>query len=318
MARAYGYGENPKVDLPNPQWGHIADRANTRLFWQANKANYCKGAARRPKGTYLQQIDQEFCQTGYLFQPGDQENEDVGQGTVLASPLQVATAYAAIANGGKVFEPRVVKAIVSPTGKLIKRIKAPVRDHLPISQSDLTYIRDALYGVTSESSGTATTAFAGFPQSKVQVGGKTGTAELSGTNQNGSWFASFGGPTGQQPQYVTVIEVDKSNQGAISAAPFVRNMWDALYGFGGSKAVFPNGVPPKGLPKVGAARVQALAAAHKKARRKARRLANRTTPAGSGGTTTPTSPTTPTTPTSPGTTAAGQFAIIDRRSAVLR
>ena len=135
MARAYGYGENPHVDLPSASYGHIADRTNTKLFWQNNRSNYCKGAARRAKGTYLQQIDQEFCQTGYIFQPGDQENEDVGQGTVLASPLQVATAYAAIANGGKVFEPRVAKAIVSPTGKLIKRIKAPVRDHLPISQA---------------------------------------------------------------------------------------------------------------------------------------------------------------------------------------
>jgi penicillin-binding protein 2 len=123
--------------------------------------------------------------------------------------------------------------------------------------------------VTSESQGTAKSAFAGYPQSKVQIGGKTGTAELSGTNQNGSWFASFGGPTGQKPQYVTVIEVDKSNQGAISAAPFVRNMWDALYGFGGAKPIFKNGIPPTALPKVGAAAAQAKLA-RKQARQQRR------------------------------------------------
>jgi penicillin-binding protein 2 len=168
------------------------------------------------------------------------------------SPLQLAVAYAAMANGGTVFEPRIAKAIVSPTGKLIKRIKAPVRDHLPLSQSDLDYLRDAFYGVTTSTDppGTAVSDFEGFPMDKVLVGGKTGTAELSGTDEDGSWFASFAGPAGGKPQFVTVIEVDKADQGATSAAPFARKMWDAIYGFGGQKALFPGGVPPAKLPKI--------------------------------------------------------------------
>jgi penicillin-binding protein 2 len=85
---------------------------------------------------------------------------------------------------------------------------------------------------------------------RVLVGGKTGTAELTGTNENGTWFVSFGGPAGQKPQFVTVIEVDRANQGAVNAAPYARNMWDQIYGFGGNKALFPNGVPPASLPKV--------------------------------------------------------------------
>lgn len=255
MARAYGIGEPPNIDLPASEvsTGHIADRHNTLLNWKANKKNYCAGAKRRPKGSYLQAIDAEDCKTGYLFEPGDQSNEDVGQGTVLVSPLQLAVAYSAIANGGTVFEPRIAKAILSPTGKVIKRIKAPVRDHVPLPASDLAYLRSALYGVTTSHNppGTGTAAFAGFPMGRVQVGGKTGTAELSAfSNQNGSWFASFGGPAGQKPQFVTVIEVNKSNQGAVAAAPFVRNMWEDLYGIGGNKAVFPNGVPPTALPKI--------------------------------------------------------------------
>jgi penicillin-binding protein 2 len=71
---------------------------------------------------------------------------------------------------------------------------------------------------------------------------------------------SFGGPAGEKPQFVTVIEVDKANQGAISAAPFVRKMWDMIYGFGGQKALFPNGVPPKKLPKIRV--VEALPRSH--------------------------------------------------------
>jgi penicillin-binding protein 2 len=292
IARAYGYGENPGVDLPSPAFGHIADRANTLLNWKANKDNYCKGARTRPKGSYLQRIDAQNCRIGYLFLPGDQENQDVGQGTVLASPLQVAVAYAAIANGGKVFEPRVAKAIVSPTGKLIKRIKAPVRDHLPVSKADLDYIRSALYGVVGEASGTAHGTFAGFPLSQVQVGGKTGTAELTGTNENGTWFASFGGPAGQSPQYVTVIEVDKADQGALSSAPFVRNMWEALYGLGGRKAIFPNGVPPAKLPKVGAERAAQIAAHRAKLRRQQRKLQRQQTTTGTPTSSTPTPSTT--------------------------
>jgi penicillin-binding protein 2 len=252
IAHDYGIGENPGVDLPNAATGHIADRLNQRITWEAQKANYCKGAATRPAGSYLQLIDKQDCKFGYIFEPGDQMNEDIGQGTVTVSPLQLAVAYSALANGGKVFKPRIAKAIFSSTGKLIRKVKAPVRDHLPVSQSDLTYIRNAMYGVTSDPKGTAAGAFAGFPMNKVLVGGKTGTAEITGSStQNGSWFASFAGPAGGAPQYVTVIEVDKSKEGAISAAPFVRHIWNALFGLGGQTALFPNGVPPTKLPNVG-------------------------------------------------------------------
>ncbi|MGN6474404.1 MAG: penicillin-binding transpeptidase domain-containing protein [Mycobacteriales bacterium] len=254
LAHAYGLGEQPGIDLPLAEvaTGHIADRVNTLDNWKLNKKNYCAGAKTRPKGSYLQQIDAFNCRYGYQFFPGDQMNEDIGQGTVTASPLQMAVAYAAMANGGTVFEPRIAKAIVSPTGKLIKRIKAPIRDHLPLSKGDLDYLRSAFYGVTTSHNpvGTGVSAFAGFPMNRVLVGGKTGTAELTGTNENGTWFVSFGGPAGQKPQFVTVIEVNRANQGAVNAAPYVRNVWDAMYGFGGNKALFPSGAPPQGLPKV--------------------------------------------------------------------
>jgi penicillin-binding protein 2 len=250
MAHDYGLGEPPGVDLPGATTGHIGDRLNTKLAWEQLKSQYCQGANNKSFSYQHRFDDRQYCKYGYIFQAGDQENEDIGQGTVTVSPLQLAVAYSALANGGKVFEPRVAKAIYSPTGRLIKRIKAPVRDHLPISQSDLTYIRDAMYGVTSDSHGTAAGAFSGFPMSKVLVGGKTGTAELTGTQQDGAWFASFAGPPGGAPQYVTVIEVNKANQGAQSAAPFVRKMWEEIYGLGGNKALFANGLPPTTLPTI--------------------------------------------------------------------
>ncbi len=254
MAHDYGIGEPPGIDLPADEVtsGHIGTRKNARIEWHELRHDYCLGAKNPTFTAEHRYDDRAYCKSGYIFEQGDQENEDIGQGTVLVSPLQLAVAYAAMANGGTVFEPRIGKAIVSPTGKLIKRIKAPVRDHLPLSQADLDYLRNSFYGVTTSTDppGTAVSDFAGFPMDKVLVGGKTGTAELSGTSQDGSWFASFAGPAGGEPQFVTVIEVDRADQGAVSAAPYARNMWDAIYGFGGKKALFPDGVPPAKLPKI--------------------------------------------------------------------
>jgi penicillin-binding protein 2 len=244
LARQMGIGVPPMVDLPNATTGHIADRYNTRLTWQHNKRDYCKGAKNKSFSAYHRALDRYYCLYGGIFQPGDQMNEDIGQGTVLVSPLQLAVAYAALANGGTVFQPRIGKAIVSPTGQVVKQLDAPVRGHLPLSQSELAYIRDAMYGVTSETGGTGTGAFAGFPQGKVRVGGKTGTAEVDVEhNIATAWFASFAGRTGSGPRFVTVAMVDRGGQGGVVAAPAVRKVWDAVFGLEGQKAAFPTGAP---------------------------------------------------------------------------
>jgi penicillin-binding protein 2 len=248
MARAFGLGEAINVDLPGATSGHIADRHNTLLRWQETRSNYCEGAKRRPKGSYLQLLDAEYCTDGWRFNPGDQLNEDIGQGTVLVSPLQLAVAYAALANGGTVWSPRLGEALLSPAGALIERIKAPVRDRLPASMTPyLDYIRAAMYDVPI--SGTASSAFAGFPMNQVLVGGKTGTAEVGVTgNDTSAWFASFAGRPGQPPQFVTVITVDRGGQGGVVAAPSVREVWDSVFGVEGHTAAFPTGRAPWALP----------------------------------------------------------------------
>lgn len=252
IARDYGLGVPINVDLPGATSGHIADRNNQKLRWEETKKDACAGAKRRPKGSYLQQLDQEFCTDGFRFNPGDQLNEDIGQGSVLVSPLQLAVAYAALANGGTVFEPRLAKAVVAPDGTLVQNVNAPIRGHLPVSQAVLDYIRSAMYDVPL--TGTAQAAFAGFPSNLVKVGGKTGTAEVD--QQHGyatAWFASFAGLAGQpKPRFVTVIMVDKGGQGGVVAAPSVREVWDTVFGLEHHKAAFPNGAPPAALPKIAA------------------------------------------------------------------
>jgi penicillin-binding protein 2 len=131
----------------------------------------------------------------------------------------------------------------------VKQLRAPVRGHIPLSKTQLDYIRNALYDVTTQ--GTGATAFAGWPQNKVRVGGKTGTAEIGLSRSFTSpWFASFAGKTGQKPQFVCVITVDKGGVGGVVAAPAVRQVWDTVFGMDGHKAAFPNGHPPKTLPRL--------------------------------------------------------------------
>ncbi len=254
IAHMIGIGSTGSgVDLPGVgpgtyAAGSIADPASTKALWEAEKANWCAGAKRRPKGSELQLLDAYDCKYGWKFQPGDQMSENIGQASVTVSPLEMAVAYASMANGGTIFEPRVGKAIVSPTGHVIRRIKAPVRGHLPLPKTDLNYLRNAFYSVVT--GGTASGDYAGFPLNQVKVGGKTGTAELSGTSQNAGWFISFAGPAGGKPQYVTAIEVYRADQGANSAGPATPIIWDSIYGLSGHKAIFPHGVPPRKLPKI--------------------------------------------------------------------
>jgi penicillin-binding protein 2 len=98
---------------------------------------------------------------------------------------------------------------VSPTGQVQQRITPPVAGHVPVPRGALGYIRDALGDVTTQ--GSAAGAFAGFPLSKVFVVGRTGTAEVAGS-QATSVYASFG-PLGN-PNYVVIVMVPQSGEGA--------------------------------------------------------------------------------------------------------
>ena len=194
----------------------------------------------------MQQIEWQDCQSGWQWEPGQAAIAAIGQGYITSTPLQLANAYAALANGGTLYSPRIGKALVSPTtGKVVQKINPPVIRHLPVSGRTLAYIRHALAGVVTQ--GTAAGAFGGFPLDKVCVAGKTGTAQLFGKNAT-SVFASFA-PC-DHPKYVVLVMVPDSGYGADVAAPAVRQIWDGIYGLEGKKAAVRGGLVPSALPQI--------------------------------------------------------------------
>ena len=236
------------MDLPGESGGSIPTREWLYYYYQDNAhrgQNWCKNG--RANGSYVQQIEYDDCQYGNVWLPGQAIIASIGQGYVAVTPLQLANAYAALANGGTLYSPRIGAALLSPNGKVVQKITPPVVGHLPASKNTLAYIRSALQGVVT--SGTAAGTFGGFPLGQVCVAGKTGTAQVFGKNST-SVFASFA-PC-NKPKYVVVVMIPDSGFGADVSGPAVRRIWDALYGLQGSKAALPGGkLPP--LPHINGA-----------------------------------------------------------------
>lgn len=259
MARQFGFGKQTGIDLPDESAGRIPDRTWKYDYWKATKDTNCKHAATGypdvertdpSRASYLKALAEENCKRGYVWRPGDAANFAIGQGDVLATPLQLANAYASLANGGTVHAPRIGKALVRPDGTLVKKITAPKVRTLPDPDGVLAYIRKALGDVTR--TGTGAGAFAGFPLDKFPVAGKTGTSEVWGQKDT-SWFASFA-PV-KNPRFAVVAMISQAGEGATYAAPAVREIYEGIYGISGgkadaSKAAFPDGKSPTKLPDI--------------------------------------------------------------------
>ena len=241
----WGFGKFTGIDLPEESNGTVPTREWLYYFWKDNAhrgQNWCKYG--RANGGYIQQIEYDDCHYGNVWTPGQAIIGSIGQGYIAVTPLQLAAGYAALANGGTLYSPRIGEEVLGPAGQVVEKITPPVNGHLPASGGTLAYIRNALRGVVT--SGTAAGTFGGFPLGKVCIAGKTGTAEVFGKNST-SVFASFA-PCGH-PKYVAVVMIPDSGFGADVSGPAVRRIWDALYGFEGAKAALPGGNLPS-LPHI--------------------------------------------------------------------
>ncbi len=244
IAKEFGYGKPTGIDIPGEAAGRVADRHWKLAYWKAMKGYYCKLDKSHKGSPWMRLFAHEFCIDGYQYSEGDAVNYAIGQGDTLVTPLQLARAYAAIANGGTLYEPRIARAIVSPDGKLVKNIKPVVAGHVDSRKAAFQYVDEALKGTPK--TGTLAWKFIGFPLDQVQVRGKTGSAEVQG-KQSTSLVATY------TKDYVVVMMMTQAGTGSGTVGPAVRAIWESLYGVHGmavkpSTSIIPGVTPPKGLP----------------------------------------------------------------------
>jgi penicillin-binding protein 2 len=231
-ARAFGLGERTGIDLPGEQAGRVPSREWKQQQWRQTREDTCErartgypevAATDGTRAAYLTSLARENCRTGFQFRAGDAANFSIGQGDMAVSPLQMARAYAAIANGGTLWTPHVASGFRQAGGGALETVP-PHRDgSVGLSPAMLRFLQDALVGVVTE--GTAKGAFTGFPLRQWPVAGKTGTAEVFGRGDT-SWFVSYAPAT--KPRYAVAVVVAQGGTGGETAAPAARRIHDVL------------------------------------------------------------------------------------------
>jgi penicillin-binding protein 2 len=154
---------------------------------------------------------------------GDNIQLATGQGDLQTNPLQMALAYAALGNGGKIPTPHVALEVEDAAGRVLKEFEFKPQRKFYIDPGYRTAILEGLHAAAQEGDGTAASVFGGFP---IEIAGKTGTAErLPHADQ--SWFAALS--PYPNPRIVTVATVEEGGFGAESAAPVVLDILEAIY-----------------------------------------------------------------------------------------
>ncbi|MET0593838.1 MAG: penicillin-binding protein 2 [Polyangiaceae bacterium] len=160
------------------------------------------------------------------FRVGYTLNLAIGQGAATVTVLQLALAYAALANGGTLYQPQIVRAVESSDSSIVQDFPPRVRRSLSIRPENLAIVDDALRGVVTEEGGTA------YEQrlNDVDMSGKTGTAQTSQVrerdiepgrawyfNRAHAWFAGFA--PAKSPEIAIVVLIEHGGAGNRAAVP---------------------------------------------------------------------------------------------------
>ena len=256
-AQSFKITQKVGIDLPTESTSRLADRTYKKSWYAQNKDFYCNYKERATKAQqtpFLLQLAAENCVDGDKVRAGDAVNLSIGQGDTVVTPLKLTQMYAAIGNGGTIWQAKIAKAIVKTDGTVIQTFTPNKLGTLTAAPSTIKFLQGALREVVV--SGTGAGVFAGFP---IEISGKTGTGQVFGRNPNGSqkddtsWFASYA--PSKNPRYAVVMMVGQGGFGASTSGVGVRQIYSTLFGVTGNKvvpgaALFPEGKPPTQLPKI--------------------------------------------------------------------
>lgn len=193
--KKYKLGERLGIDLPGEAEGLVPTPE-----W---KKEYFKG--------------DEVASRWYL---GDTYHVSIGQGDLLATPLQVLSWMAAIANGGKIWRPFIVDRIEDQEGKVVKKNEPQSLAALDINPKNIQIVREGMRQVVTE--GTAKS----LQQLPISSGGKTGTAQFDARNlsRTHAWFTAFA--PYENPEIAIVVLIEDGGEGGTNSVPVAREVLD--------------------------------------------------------------------------------------------
>jgi penicillin-binding protein 2 len=205
MARQFGFDEPTGIDLPDESAGTVPDPAWLKEHFSADKG---------------------YSSEWRNYKPGYDIQLAVGQGFLQVTPLQMAVAYAAIANGGTIVTPTIGKKVLGPGGRELQDLAGgkPSR-RLDVDPSNIEAVQQGLWLAAHGPDGTSTAVFGNVP---VDVAGKTGTAEAP-PGEDHSWYVGYA--PFDNPEIVVAIVIERAGTGASSAAPAVCETMAAYFSF---------------------------------------------------------------------------------------
>jgi penicillin-binding protein 2 len=219
-AKLLGLGAVTGVDLPGEVSGYVPSAAGDRRLDREYVEEECRHGRHGA-----------FCASGGLYGPwtvGQNVQLATGQGQLQASPIQMAVAYSALANGGHVVTPHIGLAIDSPSGKRLETLRAPAPRALPSSyDADIPEVLAGLHLAAQSPSGTSYDVFGSFPRT---VYGKTGTAQTvtGDPHDDQSWYVVYA-PDPKRP-IVVAVTVERGGYGDQAAAPAARMILAKWFG----------------------------------------------------------------------------------------
>jgi penicillin-binding protein 2 len=229
-AREYGLGQKSGVDLPGEEAGRVPNPAQKYGKWQEElvrvqkEIDQIKQENQGSRGK-LADLERKKSKIEWELKWREYDTLDmaVGQGDNYYSPLQLANYLAAIVNGGIVYRPYLVKKIVTPDGRLLRKVEPQKVHKANVSSQTLKIIKEGLHLVTLPPGGTAAGVFAGAP---YKAGAKTGTAEVHG-HDNHALFLAFA--PYEKPEIAVAVVIEYGGKGSGVAGPVARQILDGYF-----------------------------------------------------------------------------------------